>query len=343
MLARRAIVLVLLGCGCSAEPTPSGGSDESGESADTSAGDASSTDGASEPSDSSDTDGSSDGATTDHPSDTGETDGEETGETGETGDTGMELPEGSPGCTALTSLEEGEQQFMLDGLERRYIVRLPEGYSTDRPWPLVLALHGNGGNPDNWDTLGGDTDIRTAFRTDAIIIIPEAINNAWRDYDSPADSWPAGIELELNYFDTIVETATNQLCIDEDNIFSMGFSGGGSFSGVLGCRREYIRAIAVGGAVIYFEPEQCVSTPAAWVTIGELEFNAGREAFRDFFRTLAGCEPTSMGSAPEGCVAYDNCGMDTPVTFCSHPGGHVWPSLGTDATKAFFESFYAAE
>ncbi len=248
---------------------------------------------------------------------------------------------GSPGCMATESLAEGEHQLMLDGYDRRYIVRLPQGYSTDRTWPLVFALHGNGGDPSYWDGIGGDRDIRTAFADEAILIIPEAIGNAWRDYDAPPETWPAGIELELAFFDTVYETARSQLCIDDQSVFSMGFSGGGSFSGVLGCRREYIRAIAVGGSVIYFEPDQCVSTPAAWITIGDQELTPEREAFRDFFRALAGCAESSVPGAPDGCVDYDGCGPDTPVTFCSHPAGHVWPAIGTEATRAFFRGFYA--
>jgi polyhydroxybutyrate depolymerase len=252
-------------------------------------------------------------------------------------------PVGSPGCTASESLAEGEHQFNLDGYDRRYILRLPQGYSSERPWPLIFALHGNGGNPGYWDAIGGDRDIRTAFADDAIIIIPEAIDNQWRDYNAPSNTWPARIELELDYFDTIYQAAREQLCIDDAHVFSMGFSGGGSFSGVLGCRRDYIRAIAVGGSVIYFDPNECTATPAAWITIGDGELTAGREAFRDFFRMLAGCQETSTPGEPAGCIDYQGCGADTPVTFCSHPAGHVWPSIGTAATKAFFERFYAAQ
>ena len=102
-----------------------------------------------------------------------------------------------------------------------------------------------------------------------------------------------------------------------------------------------VDAIAVGGSVIYFEPADCVSAPAAWITIGEQESTPEREAFRDFFRDLAGCAETSMPGAPEGCVDYDGCDPQTPVTFCSHPAGHEWPAIGVDATKAFFEQFYA--
>jgi hypothetical protein len=127
--------------------------------------------------------------------------------------------------------------------------------------------------------------------------------------------------------------------VNEAAIFSMGFSGGGSFSGVLGCRRPDIRAIAVGGSVIYFDEADCIHTPAAWITIGEMELTADREAFRDFFRDRAMCSETSMSTEPAPCTAYDGCGSDTPVHYCQHPDGHIWPDFGSEAMWGFFSSF----
>src|SRR5690606_38315534 len=154
----------------------------------------------------------------------------------------------------------------------------------------------------------------------------------------PPESWPARIESELLYFDEVIAQARNELCIREDAIFSMGFSGGGSFSGVLGCRRDDIRAIAVGGSVIYFDEADCVHTPAAWITIGAQELTAGREAFRDFFRDAAGCQSSSLSTPPSPCEAYEGCDPATPVHYCEHPDGHIWPELGSAAMWAFFSS-----
>lgn len=248
-------------------------------------------------------------------------------------------PVGSLGCVSGGGLAEGEHTFTLDGNERRYLLYLPTGYTGDEPWPLIFALHGNGGSVSYWNSESGDRNIRGEVADGAILVIAEAIDNAWRDYDMPRETWPARIELELNYFDELVDTMTSELCVDENAIFSMGFSGGGSFSGVLGCRREYIRAIAVGGSVIYFDPADCVATPAAWITIGTEELNGGREDYRDFFRDLAGCESSTMATEPSPCVAYDGCGETTPVHYCQHPGGHVWPDFGTAAAWEFFQRF----
>lgn len=246
---------------------------------------------------------------------------------------------GSVGCVSGDGIPEGENTFTLDGLERRYVLHLPTGYTRDQAWPLIFALHGNGGSVDYWNQTGGTRNIRGAVENDAILVIAEAIDNQWRDYSMPSDTWPARIEKELDYFDTLVDRLTSELCVDEEEIFSMGFSGGGSFSGVLGCRREYVRAIAVGGSVIYFDEADCVSTPASWITIGIEELTSGREAFRDFFRDAAMCEATNMSTEPSPCVAYDGCAAETPVHYCQHDGGHTWPAFATEATWAFFQRF----
>lgn len=332
-------IAVALACGCGAESNDGEGDDSStgGSSSGGSATTLTTTTGASASSagvTSEATATSASGTTTD--ADTTGADGSSGG--GESSSSGGMV--GSPGCDGGAGLAEGEHTFMLDGYDRRYILRLPQNYAADQPWPLVFALHGNGGDVSYWDSPGGVRDIRAAFADEAIVVVAEAIDHQWRDYAADPSTWPARIELELNYFDTVLEEARTALCIDDSNVFSMGFSGGGSFSGVLGCRREYIRAIAVGGSVIYFEPADCVATPAAWITIGEQETTADREAYRDFFRDRAGCEATSTPGSPDGCVNYDGCDAATPVTFCSHPAGHEWPSIGTDATKAFFEQFY---
>jgi polyhydroxybutyrate depolymerase len=248
-------------------------------------------------------------------------------------------PTMSPGCTSGSGLAEGEHVFTLDDLERRFIVRLPIGYTADQPWPVVLALHGNGGSVAYWDVTSGPRNIRAVLENDAVLIIVEAIEGNWRDYDMPPETWPARIEQELAYFEEVLTQAKNELCIHEDAIFSMGFSGGGSFSGVLGCRRPDIRAIAVGGSVIYFEEEDCAYAPAAWITIGEMELSPAREAFRDFFRDRAMCEETSMATDPSPCTAYDGCAPLTPVHYCQHPAGHVWPDFGSEAMWSFFSTF----
>jgi poly(3-hydroxybutyrate) depolymerase len=150
----------------------------------------------------------------------------------------------SAGCRTGLGLAEGEHTFTLEGLSRRFVVRLPTGYVRDRAWPVVLALHGNGGSVAYWDGTSGDRNIRGVLAADAILVVLEAREGNWRDYALPATEWPARLEAELRYVDEVVTRLRTDLCVRDDGLFAMGFSGGGSFSGVLACRRPDIRAIA---------------------------------------------------------------------------------------------------
>lgn len=244
----------------------------------------------------------------------------------------------SAGCRTGLGLAEGEHTFTHEGLSRRFVVRLPAGYTRDRAWPVVLALHGNGGSVAYWDGTTGDRNLRGVLAADAILVVLEAREGNWRDYALPAAEWPARLEAELRYVDEVVTRLRNDLCVRDDGLFAMGFSGGGSFSGVLACRRSDIRAIAVGGAVLYVPATACTRQLPAWITIGTMELEPARAQFRDTFRTLDGCQATSATTAPSPCVAYDGCSAGAAVHYCEHPAGHIWPAFGSAAMWAFFRA-----
>ncbi len=238
----------------------------------------------------------------------------------------------SPGCAVMDGLPEGDSTLMAGGMNRSFRLRLPAGYTNTKAWPLVLALHPNGGSGIGyWD--GTARNIRQVVRDKAILVLPLA-RGGNGDWD-----WRGNLPADNAYFEALLARLKDRLCIDTRRIFAMGFSGGGSYAGVLGCLRKDIRAIATGGAVIYFQPNTCTNKPAAWVTIGDGELIAGRTMFRDHFRNAAGCQSTSTAATPAGCIAYASCAAETPVQFCSHPGGHEWPGFGTQAAWDFFAKF----
>lgn len=249
------------------------------------------------------------------------------------------LPEtASAGCTAAAQLADGEHAILVEGEERNYIARLPEGYSPDRAWPLVLALHPNDTGAWYWDLEDTPQQVRGVF-AESILLFPDALGGDWRDYDADESTWPARMQTELAFLDAVKAEATAGLCVDTARIFSMGFSGGGSFSYVLACEREWVRAIATGGGVLYVEPETCTRAPAAWVTIGQGELGAGRLALRDTLAAQAGCSPFDEEPVVDEepvCLEAAGCAPGTPVTYCAHPDGHIWPAFASPAVRDFF-------
>lgn len=247
----------------------------------------------------------------------------------------------SEGCLGPERLADGEHTFELRGDIRRFVLRLPPEAKSSHPWPVVLALHANGGDASYWD--GHELEYRNLRKLmggQAILVMAEAIGGQWRDYQAPPETWPARLETELMYADQVLQQVRRGLCIDNKAVFAMGFSGGGSFAGVLGCRRDDIRAIAAGGAVTYFEPSDCIGTPAAWLTLGELERTPARDDFVQYHRERASCTEVAHPVEPAPCVAYEGCDKETPVHYCEQPDwGHVWPLFGDDGMWTFFDSF----
>lgn len=241
----------------------------------------------------------------------------------------------SAGCVEGPELSEGEHELQVAGMTRKYVLRLPEDHAGGKPWPLVLALHPNDNNTDYWDDTTGDRALRPLLAKEAVLVLPQARPTA----QPGLGDWRGDLPADLAYFEALLSQIKTNSCIDEARIFAMGFSGGGSFSGVLGCERTDIRAIAAGGAVIYFDESACVGTPAAWITIGDDEDEPARLDYRDFFRGDADCGETSTPVPPAPCVAYTCPSPERPVHFCAHPGGHVWPSFGTEAAWSFFAQF----
>jgi phospholipase/carboxylesterase len=98
---------------------------------------------------------------------------------------------------------------------------VPETYTSDRTWPLVVALHGGSGNGRNflWSWL------RDARSFGAILITPTATGQTWalmgNDSDTPN-------------FTRILKSVRNRFNIDVTRMLLTGLSDGGTFCYVTG-------------------------------------------------------------------------------------------------------------
>ena len=119
----------------------------------------------------------------------------------------------------------------------------------------------------------------------------------------------------------------------------MGFSGGGSFSHALGCRRAWVGAIATAGGVLYVDPDTCGSAQPSWVAIGQGELVDGRLTLRDEIAQAAACEPLPQEPSVRAdesmtCTTYSACTTSPGPT--ASIAGHVWPRDGNLAVRDFF-------
>ena len=211
---------------------------------------------------------------------------------------------------------------------RTYHLRIPSTYDPNRKYPLIFRWHGAGGNG-----LSGGLGIELSARDDAIIVGADGLNNFWDVFS--ADS------VDLHFFDNMLETISNQYCIDGKRIFSYGFSVGGSFSNLLACQRgDVLRASAAVASGLF--SNTCRGKVATWLlhdADDEAVPIAKGKAVRE--RTIAanGCS-TSIVDEGNGCVRYQGCDA-TPVVWCESKGiGHnIRGDFAPALVWKFFQSF----
>ncbi|WP_334187327.1 extracellular catalytic domain type 1 short-chain-length polyhydroxyalkanoate depolymerase [Noviherbaspirillum sp.] len=255
----------------------------------------------------------------------------------------------------------GDHEFTIrhDGLQRQYRVHVPAAYRPATPMPLLVALHGGGGNMD----FQADDEryglIGKSESAGFIVVFPNGYSkrNSGRlaTWNAGACCGPARDENidDVGFIRRIVANLSRQMNIDRKRIYAAGMSNGGMMSYRLACEMsDVFRAIApVAGTdnTTGCHPKR----PVAVLHIharddSHVLFNGGagpgvprRSAVTEFasvpettakWASLNGCAapPKRIVEVPGAyCDLYAACKAGTEVQLCvTETGGHSWPGAG---------------
>src|SRR5262249_19640022 len=106
-----------------------------------------------------------------------------------------------------------------DGKEAKYVIFVPHDYKGDKPYPLILFLHGAGstGTDGKKQVSGISAEIRRNEKTfPSIVVFPQSENRTWR-----ADSADGKRAL------AILEEVEKQYKVDAKRVYLTGLSMGG--------------------------------------------------------------------------------------------------------------------
>jgi polyhydroxybutyrate depolymerase len=229
------------------------------------------------------------------------------------------------------------------GNARTYDLSVPTSYDPTRAYPLVAVFHGSGGTAENARNTFSFENISA---DGAVFVYPNGQGNQW-DLDTAPDE-----NQDVAFFDQIVSTLEERLCIDSSRVFATGYSNGAFFSNQLGCHRgDKLRAIAshagggpYGGNDSYDDEGhmKCAGRPPAVMLFhGEddsvVPLSDARLSLAHW-KWANQCQDGSTARAPDPCASFDGCAK--AVVWCQLPGmGHeVW-GAGAKATWDFFASF----
>lgn len=248
---------------------------------------------------------------------------------------------GSEGCgkTATRPDPASKQTLPVSGTNRTYLLFLPTNYDKSKPYPVVFAFHGGGGNGA---AARNDFKLEAAANNGAILVYPDG-------------GWNYGSGTDVAFFDAILKDMKSKYCLDTKRVFATGFSLGGIFVNGLGCLRggttvRGIVPVAGSGPNPNMAPAQAdiacpAGTPPSDVPTMVIHGTADGNALykygqweAEFWRKWNGATTTTTTSpAPySGCVDYQ--GGRVPVRFCTHSGGHMVPSWAGSYIWSFVQS-----
>jgi polyhydroxybutyrate depolymerase len=242
------------------------------------------------------------------------------------------------------------------GLERIYRLIVPASYDSAAPMPLILALHGGGGDGGQMCALVGGVQ-ELAEEHGFLVVCPDAIENHWNDgrgnerYRSQAEDID-----DVGFLLALIERLRQDFNIDPTRIYVTGASNGGMMTQRMAC--EASETFAAAAVLIASQPVNLHCEPRRPISI--LFMNGTDDPLMPyqggqvhFFRqqlgevlsteqTVAmwafanGCDPASETTLlpdldPEDGTriqldAYAGCTLGVRVMlYTVQGGGHTWP------------------
>lgn len=260
--------------------------------------------------------------------------------------------------------QPGDHRFTLqhDGLTRLYRVHVPAQLNPAVPAPLLIALHGGGGNMDYQADDAHYGLVAKSEREGFVVVFPNGFS---RFRNGKFATWNAGTCCgnardedvdDVGFIRQVVANVTRQMNIDRQRIYATGMSNGGLMSYRLACEMsDVFKAIApVAGTdnTHSCKPSHPVSVlhihakndshvlftggagPDSRRKSVVTEFTSVTDTVAKWLQ-LNGCAAAPrrvLQKAGAYCDLYAPCQGNTQVQLCvTEAGGHSWP--GAEKTR----------
>jgi len=127
------------------------------------------------------------------------------------------------------------------GIERSYFLSIPSTSSLENPSPLIINLHGYGGNATQQLNYSQMNDY--ALQQNIAVLYPQGINNSWNVFTY----WDTNDSDDVSYISELIDIVSTNFHIDLDRIYACGMSNGGYMAYRLAC--DLSNKIAAFGSV----------------------------------------------------------------------------------------------
>lgn len=236
-----------------------------------------------------------------------------------------------PECEVETEISAGKHTIAIehDGMEREYIVFVPEGYDGSAPAPLILNMHGFSSSAQQ-QVLFSDMN-STADEKVFIVAYPKGFENSWNAGSCCGESVSQNID-DVGFLKAVVSDISSKLCINTRRVYATGMSNGGFISHRLACEAGDVFAAAapVAGAlgITDCNPSRPMPIIHYHGTVDSLVSYSDAETSIEEWAQMNGCTgaPVRTEYGASYCDTYENCEDGVKVELCTlDPMGHDWP------------------
>jgi polyhydroxybutyrate depolymerase len=132
----------------------------------------------------------------------------------------------------------------VDGIERSYILHVPESVTNAKSSALVLVLHGGSGTAKGMNELTGFNKVSDEYGF--ILCYPQGVDKQWNDGRKVTQTYVNGVEVnDVKFISSLIDSLKSKYNIDSSRVYASGISNGGMMSFRLGCElNNRIAAIA---------------------------------------------------------------------------------------------------
>lgn len=255
-------------------------------------------------------------------------------------------------CSTIGAQQLNNETIFHDGLNRSYLVYVPDSYNPDMPAPLLFNFHGFGGNSNQQLDYA---DMRPIADTAGFILVYPQGSLFFGIPHWSVGSW-TGLSTadDVGFTEAMIDALSEEYSIDSTRIYSCGFSNGGYFSFVLACElSDRIAAVgSVGGVMSTQTYDACMPVhPVPVISIhgtddGVVAYNGGNpfnshsvEVMLDYWVNQNGLNPEvietempDINSSDNSTVTYQRWESDDDCATVEHyrvnNGSHSWPLVG---------------
>jgi polyhydroxybutyrate depolymerase len=247
-------------------------------------------------------------------------------------------PRPSAGCTA-TTIQKGrplQRTISVNGVERSYLLDVPNTVLAQRPAPLLLDFHGFQHSGAGVWRVSGFKDL--AARDGFITVYPDGLpvqllgtsGAGWEMFEVPNNR-------DLAFTRALLDQLEQTYCVDRARIYATGFSNGGFFSDILACtmadRFAAVAPVGGGRVAVPCDPGRGVPIIIFHGRKDEVVPIALARQDRDTWTERNRCRE----HASNGCEWHRECRDGAEVRYCETDDAHQWPQAATVEIWEFFK------